>query len=691
MPPRLPAIAMAFVHPAIITASRSSAFLGRCCTHPTVYRSLVAMAATPQAPSTSSSSSTISTTLSTPVFKLPDSLPVPPRLSTLGHQMPYSPKSFARKLATSFRLAFRLRGRFPKNSILTARISGTLPDRNPSSRLFSTPELTLPALTNAIRLAAYDPRISHLHLRIDPLACGWAKVFELRRHLDFFAASGKTITAYMEAGGPKEFFLSMGYALYVPPDAALSLRGFTASGAFVRGVLDKIGISPQVERIGKYKSAGDQLARQDMSDAQREVLQAILSDVDSVWTASVVEATGISETDLRAFINRSPWNMEEYLEAGLIAGVCYESELQDALKLRFAPRSSALGISIPGRSDDDILKEDLPDVDVLRYVRRTSDRLLGISGRKQIAVIRAVGAITPGKSGSSPVFGSTVGSDTLVDLIRTVRNNKKFVGCILRCDSPGGVALASDIVWHELRKMRAVMPVVASQVDVAASGGYYLSMAGEIVSEPLTVTGSIGVVTAKPSLEELYKKLGYRKENISVGGKYAELLVDDRPFTEEELTYFRQGSQLAYNSFVKKAAMSRDKTMEEMEAVAQGRVWTGLQAKDNGLVDHIGGLWRAVEVLKDRADIANEEFVNLVEIRAPMSLSERFGLGVGAFATSCPVDRPLALAEVDGGLTGVSPLTQYVMDGALAPVVTAIPALRRWPQAIASFLDAIRV
>lgn len=621
-------------------------------------------------------------------FSLPDPMPLPPTLSTLGHTMPFIQKSAIRQLVSSFRLFKQLRGRLSKNTILTARLTASISESTPRPAFpfAGPPLLSMPTLLKALRLAANDPRIAHLHLRLDPLTCGWAKIFEIRRHLEYFAASGKGITIFMEAGGPKEIFLAMGYAVYLPPEGSLGLRGFAASGAFVGGVLEKIGVEPQVERIGKYKSAGDQLARRDMSTAQREVINALLNDINEVWTKSVCEATGMTQEQLEDLVDKSPWDVQEYVNAGLITGICYESDVEDALKLKFSPRSM-----LSKSSDEDIIKRDMPAVDVLRYARRTSEKLLGIAGKKTIAIIRAVGAITSGTNGSSPVTGTTIGSESLVKLIRKVKNDKRFVACILRCDSPGGSALASDIIWSELRKLGKDKPLIASQSDVAASGGYYLSMASEIVSEPLSITGSVGVVTAKPSLGELYKKIGYTKENISIGSRYAELLVDDRPFTEEEAIYFREGAELAYRNFVSKAAKSRGKAYEDMEEVAQGRVWTGTQAKERGLVDHIGGLYRAIEILKEKAGLEKDEYVKLEEVRPSMSFAERLGFG-GASADAnlkAALKDPLALADIDGGLGGISPLTRFVLDATITPVVNQLSLLSRSPQMIDSFVRSL--
>lgn len=623
-----------------------------------------------------------------PSFNLPEEFPNPPLLSTLGHTMKYTPKGTMRRLATSFRLFKQLRGRLSKRTILTARIDGQLSDKPQRAMPFSgPPPLSLPALTYALRVAAHDPRIAHVHLRVDPLSCSWGKVFEVRRHLEYFRSSGKGVSIFLESGGPKEFFLGMGFALYVPPDGALGLRGFAASGSFVGGVLKKIGIEPQVERIGKYKSAGDQLARSDMSSAQREVINALLSDIHGVWTKSVCEATGIEEQTLRSLVDRSPWEMQEYLDAGLITGMTYETDLMDALKIRFTRNSSA-------EKEEDLLKKKFPGVEVQKYIRRTNEKLLAISGSKKIAVIRAVGAITSGKDGNSPIMGQSIGSESLVELIKKVRDDKQYVAVLLRCDSPGGSALASDIMWNELRKLGKKKPLIASQSDVAASGGYYLSMASEIVAEPLTITGSVGVVTAKPSLGELYKKVGYSKENISVGSKYAQILVDDRPFTDEEAEYFREGAEIAYRKFVTKAAQSRGKSYEEMNEVAQGRVWTGLQAKERGLVDHIGGMHKAIELLKEKAGISADEYVKLEEIKAPSSLAERLGLKLaigakGNFTMQKDIMQPLAMTEIDASLGEVSPVTKFIMEAALTPIMNTFPFLGNNSGRIDTMLEKI--
>lgn len=616
-------------------------------------------------------------------------LPSPPRVSGLGHSMRFRPISGLRRVLRPLRMLRQVRGRLRRGTVMTARIGGSCPEVEPRGGLLSLgggggpgfPALS--TVTEALRIGAHDPRLSHLYLRIDALSCGWAKVIEMRRHLEYWREAGKDITVFMESGGPKEFFLAMGYETYVAPEGDLSLRGFTLSGAFLGGVLEKIGVEPQVERFGKYKSAGDQLSRRDMSDAQREVLKSLLDEINETWSSGVAEATGKTRDEVDAFVDRAPWDIAEYVEAGFIAGVKSESDIEDAFKLKYCRRNER-------ESVEDILKRKLPTVDMRKYLRRTSENLVAISGRKRIAVIRAVGAITSGRSGNSPLMGATLGSESLVELIRRVRDDKRYVACILRCDSPGGSALASDIMWSELRKLAAKKPLIASQSDVAASGGYYLSMACDIVAENLTITGSVGVVTVKPSLGKLYEKIGFEKENISIGGKYAELLVDYRPFTESEAEYYRDGAFRAYKSFVTKAAKSRGKTYDEMHEVAQGRVWTGRQARECGMVDHIGGIRYAVELLKEKAGIGADEYVRLEEIREPVSIAARLGLGAASAASglnAAALRGPLLMSEVDAQVSGVSPLAQFVSAATVAPLVNlldSLPATARVLRAVLS-------
>ncbi|KAJ8901717.1 hypothetical protein NDN08_003923 [Rhodosorus marinus] len=567
-------------------------------------------------------------------------------------------KNPLRKLLRSTRFFFAIRGRVKKGSVLCMTVSGALPDQRPMTSLFSQPpeSPSLPELTTNLIHAAHDPRISAVYLKIEPLACGYAKLEEVRRHMEFFRQSGKKLVAYTQLGGVKEYFLSLSAdEVFVPPEAILSLRGFNAAGTFVRGVLEKIGVEPQVQRIGEYKSAGDQLARTSMSEAQREVLNSIMEQQYDRFIHDVAKVRKKSEDDVKAILDAAPQLMEEYKEGGWVTDIMYESTLVDKLKEEFNK----------GRTTEAKLKRPLRSVGWRKYTRVRA-KTLALQGKSCIAVIRACGAITLGKNGSNPVTGGTCGSDSFIETVRTAIDSDFVKAVVIRVDSPGGVSLAADVMWNELKALAKKKPVIASMADVAASGGYYLAMACDtIVAEELTLTGSIGVVSAKLSLKDLFDRIGFVRENISIG-KYAELEVDNRPFTEAEEDYFAQGAQYAYKSFVSKAAESRGMTYDEMNKLARGRVWTGLQAKERGLVDEIGGLNLAINLAKEKANI--KDAGRIVELRSRRGFGGLLGLfrsstanpaGVAAMSLG-ELGKPEMLLMTDYDGSDVNPVQRHL-------------------------------
>ncbi|KAH1126896.1 hypothetical protein GLYMA_06G207100v4 [Glycine max] len=312
--------------------------------------------------------------------------------------------------------------------------------------------------------------------------------------------------------------------------------------------------------------------------------------------------------------------------------------------------------------------KDLPMVDYRKY-SRVRKWTVGIPGGKElIAIIRASGSISRVESQLS-VSSSGIIAEKFIEKIRTVRESKEFKAAIIRIDSPGGDALASDLMWREIRLLAASKPVIASMSDVAASGGYYMAMGADvIVAESLTLTGSIGVVTGKFNLGKLYEKIGFNKEILS-RGKYAELLAaEQRPFRPDEAELFAKSAQHAYKQFRDKAASSRSMTVEKMEEFAQGRVWTGNDAASRGLVDAIGGLSRAIAIAKMKADIPQDRQVTLVEMsRANPSLPEIL-LGVGS--SLVVADR--TVKELLQGLT-FSYGVQARMDGILFQTLEEYP------------------
>ncbi|XP_027192880.1 serine protease SPPA, chloroplastic-like isoform X2 [Cicer arietinum] len=485
--------------------------------------------------------------------------------------------------------------RVQHGSVLKIILRGQLKSR------FS-PGLSLPQICDNLLKAAYDPRISGVYLHIDILNCGWAKLEEIRRHILNFRKSGKFVVAYVPSCREKEYYIACACEeIYAPPSAYFSLFGLTVQAGFVRGVLDNIGIEPQVEKIGKYKSAGEQLTCRTMSDDNREMLTALLDNIYSNWLDNVSSARGKKRNDIENFINEGVYQVDRLKEEGFISSILYDDEVITRLKERLQVKTD----------------KNLPMVDFRKYsgVRKWT---VGISGGKEmIAIIRASGAI---RRVESPLSVSSKGiiGEKLIEKIRRVRESNKFKAAIIRIDSPGGDALASDLMWREIRLLAASKPVIASMSDVAASGGYYMAMgAGTIVAESLTLTGSIGVVTGRFNLGKLYEKIGFNKEIIS-RGKYAELFAaEQRSFRPHEAELFAKSVQNIYKQFRDKAAFSRSMTVDKMEEVAQGRVWTGNDAASHGLVDAIGGLSRAIAIAKLKANIPQDRKVTVVELSRP--------------------------------------------------------------------------
>lgn len=510
----------------------------------------------------------------------------------------YKPPTSMDQALTNLRLLFALPWRrFKSGSALSIKLGGKIAEQ-PQPRFSGT--LSVPAICDSLIKAAYDPRICGLVVKIDPLDCGWGKLQEIRRHIEFFKSSGKWTIAYCERAGEKEYYLASAFAkIYAPPSASLSLRGFSVSGSFLRGTLDKVGIEPEVRRIGKFKSAGDQLLRPDMSDAQREQLSTLLDDIYDDFLETIAKARHKTKEEVKELLDRGVFDMETFYKENWIDGLKYEDEINDLVCCQTKG------------------KEDELRVVGLKKYSRVNRSAFGIDGgNKTIAVVRASGAIVGGGGGSS----GAITAGAIISQLRAIKKNKRIAAVVLRIDSPGGDALASDLMWREIKKLSETKPVIASMSDVAASGGYYMAMACQkIVAESLTLTGSIGVVTGKFSLRELYEKVGFNKETIS-RGRFAELLLETRKFTEDEASLFDSAAQYAYSQFRDKAAASRGMSVEAMEPVAQGRVWSGQRGETVGLVDAVGGVCKAIALAKEALNIAEEDKVRILEVsRASLS------------------------------------------------------------------------
>jgi protease-4 len=445
---------------------------------------------------------------------------------------------------------------------------------------------SLRALIEALDRGAKDAKVKAVVLRVSVLPdAGWAKVQELRDAIARFRESGKPAYAHLEFCGNKEYYLATACTkIYAVPTAILNVSGLSAEVTFFKGTLDKLGIQAQFEGVGKYKNAPNQFTERQFTEPHREQTEALLDSLFTEYLKAIGKSRNRPETEVRGLLDAGPYDGARAKEAGLVDELLYHDELSE--RMSGAER-----------------------VTPARYVR--ASRGFSLDGKPKVALVYAVGDIISGES-QSGLGGEFMGSDTVARAIREARKDGAIRALVLRVDSPGGSGTASDVMWREVALTRKVKPVIVSMGDVAASGGYYVSMAGDaIVAQPGTITGSIGVFGGKLSLQGLYDKLGLSKE-ILTRGRHAAIFSSYRPWTDEERASFRQLMTTFYEEFVTKAAEGRGKSYDEIHAVAQGRVWTGTQALEAGLVDRLGGMDTAIDLAKERAKIAKDQEVALV-------------------------------------------------------------------------------
>src|SRR6266571_2774034 len=496
------------------------------------------------------------------------------------------------------------------NSVLVLRVSGSLPDYvpdDPIRRIFGGQPQSLSSLLAQFRKAKTDKRITAVMLEIDESSAGWAKAEEIRGAIQDFRTSGKPVYAYLEYGMNKDYYIATACdKVFVPPPGELFINGLAADVMFFRGSLDKLGIYPDIYQIGKYKSAGDTSTQKQMSDAHREFINSLLDDLYGRYIDGIAKARNKSSDDIKALIDNSPYNAAQAKEAGLIDGALYHDEVEKELKKRLGYKDSD-ELHIAKGSD----------------YRQISQESLGLNKGEKIAIVYAAGDITSGKSQFGGNGEETIGSDSLVKTLNEVRDDKDIKAIVLRIDSPGGSGLASDIIGRAVESAKQKKPVVVSMGDVAASGGYYIACnANKIVAEPSTITGSIGVVGGKPVIKGFYDWIGVTNEYV-LRGNNAGMFRESEKFSDSESKKFQEFLAKTYDDFTTIVAKGRNKEQKYIDSIGQGRVWTGQQGKERGLVDEYGGLDKAIDVAKQLANIPEDKGVQRVIMPRPPSFFEQ--------------------------------------------------------------------
>ncbi len=480
-------------------------------------------------------------------------------------------------------------------STLVLELEGEIPEKAPVE--FPIPFLeqrtppTVADIWATLRKAAADNRIKAIVFEPRDLAVGWGKLEEMRGDLENFRKSGKPIYAYLKTPGAREYYLATAATrIYMDPEDELNLKGMRFELTYFKKTADKLGVQVEIEHAGKYKDFGDMFTRTSMSPETKEVLTSIIDDLYGNLVRRIAEGRKKTPDQIRATIDQGPFLSPHAQEQGLIDGLLYEDQMYDEVKAKL--------------NDGDLKKVALRD-----YLRVPAP---GPVGKQRIALVTGEGGISRGGGGSDFSGDNGIESEGFDKLLRRVGNDDGVKGVIVRIDSPGGEVFASDAIWREMNLLSKKKPLVISMSDTAASGGYYIAMTGDpVVAYPGTFTGSIGVVFGKANLHGLYDKLGVTKDLLT-RGRYADIDSDYEPLSADGHAKLRRAIDEDYRSFVGKVAAARRRKFEEIEPLSQGRVWLGSQAKANGLIDELGGLDRALDLVKEKAKIPKSARVTLV-------------------------------------------------------------------------------
>ncbi|HUA59291.1 MAG TPA: signal peptide peptidase SppA [Verrucomicrobiae bacterium] len=481
------------------------------------------------------------------------------------------------------------------NSVLVMRLTGDVPEKPGVDMPAFLGDDAAPTITNiwmALRKAAVDSHIRGIVLEPENLTIGWARLEELRADIEKFRKSGKPVFAYLRNPTAREYYVALAAdRIYIGPSETLMLKGMRAELMYFQKTLDKIGVSVEVEHAGKYKDFGDMFTRSDMSPETREVINSLVDGLFGNLVDRIAAARHKSSDEVRGIIDRGPYTAKQALAAGLVDQLSFDDQLWSDVKdkLNVQPKRMPLAdyVKVPPQN-------------------------VGLGGKSKVAIVVGEGDIvrgSPSNDGSGEAALTSYGFDKV---LRDVAGDSSIKAVVVRIDSPGGEVTASDEMWREMNLLSKKKPLVISMSDVAASGGYYMAMTGDpIVAYPETETGSIGVVFGKPDLRGLYDKLGISKDGVD-RGKHADIDSDYTPLSPEERDLLKNGIDESYRDFLEKVAAARHRKVDDIEPVAQGRVWLGSQAKNNGLVDQLGGIDTAIAMVKQKAGIPASENVSIL-------------------------------------------------------------------------------
>jgi protease IV len=539
---------------------------------------------------------------------------------------------------------------------LVEQLTGDPVERALARALRSQPaETLLRDVVDAIRSAADDERISALYLDLGGLAGGGlAKIEEVAAAVDDFRESGKPVIAYGDFYDQNQYYLAAhADEIYLDPMGAAYVDGYAYYGLFVKDALDKLSVDVNIFRVGQYKSAVETFSRNDMSPAEREESLSWLGSLWTTYKTNVAAVRGFEPSQLQAYADDAAGNLRKAggdlakvaLDAGLVTALKGRYEVEDGRLAQITGEDGSTGSYVGVTFDSYLANLD-------------SEQALSSRSARKVAVIVATGDIVPGDEAPG-----MIGSDTLAAELRDAARDDAVKAVVLRIDSPGGSVFASEVIRREVEALRkAGKPVVASMSSLAASGGYYIAMdADKIVASPATLTGSIGIFFMMPTFQRSLERIGVHTDGVGTTALAGEFRLD-RPLGDISKDILQQTIDRGYQDFIGRVAKARNMSVEQVDAVAQGRVWSGTDALKAGLVDQLGGYEDAIELAADIAKLGDDYDVEYFDEN--VSIGEAIGLRIR-----------VALAGIIAPL--LPETTMPVVPRALAPLLAEAQRLAR--------------
>ena len=541
----------------------------------------------------------------------------------------------------------------PHRTVKVARlvVKGQLPETAEQPGFFGDFQPNLRQLIGRLDEAATDDDVSAVVLRLQSPKIGRGKLAELRAAVKRVRSSGKKVYAQLQLANAHDYLLACACdTIIMPESGTLIVTGIHTEITFFKDLLEKLDIEADIIQVGDYKGAAEPFTRDSMSDEYREQFESLVDDLYEYLVETIASERKLEPQKVRQLIDVGMFTAAEAHQEGLIDQVAYDRQFTEQLK-QANEADRVVMVEDYGKEIHEL------DFSGLMGLSKMFELLSGgkssnrSSRAKKIAVVYVAGPIMSGKSMPGVFGGQTVGSDTIVEALKKAEDHNRVVATVLRVDSPGGSAIASDQIWKAI--VDAEKPVVASMGDIAASGGYYISMGcDKIFAEPETLTGSIGVVGGKIALGKMMGNVGVNVETIR-RGKNSGLMSVHSKFTESEREVWLRTMNETYRQFVTKAAQGRDMDVDKMETLAAGRLWTGRQAQSNGLIDHIGSLSEAIDAAKQLAGLFQDEKIELIILPEPKSLLDRlsegslFGAAVQQGVESIVLGASTSLREIE--------------------------------------------